>query len=248
MKKLSVAVILFFGLAFNQAEAQFEGKIQFQGYEMESGEKVKDDDPLTLYVTPDRILLQGDQKYTVRGSLKAEGIMVRQKEQDFVLLTGKKTAMSITKSGITAFMNMFGNDAKNDVQKAEKNFNVTNSGESKTINGYTAQKFVITDKEKPRNRTEVWMTKDLDINWGMLASSWDTNMEGFADSELPLDLILEDGYFPVQWEHYKNDKLNHVVETDIDETDVARSIVQIESGVKIVSLQDYLFQQMRKNN
>lgn len=248
MKKLSLAFVLFFGLAFGQAEAQFEGKIRFQGYEMESGEKVKDDEPLTLYITPNRILLQGDQEYSVGGSLKAEGIMVRQKEQDFVLLTGKKSAMSITKSGITAFMNMFGSDAQQGIQKAEANINIEDTGEQQKVNGYSAQKFVVTDKQKPETRTELWMTKGLKIHWGVLATSWDEHLRGFTDSELPFDLIFDEGYFPVRTKHYKNNKLTHVVEAEVTQTDVARSIVRVESGVEIMSLQDYLFQQVRKNN
>lgn len=248
MKKISLAFVLFFGLSFGQAEAQFEGKIQFHDYEIKSDEKVKGDDTFTLYVTPDRILLQGDQQYKVRGSLKTEGILVRHKEQDFVLMTGENEAMSITKSGITAFMNMFGSDAKKGVQKAESNIKIKKSGETQDVSGYAAEKFIITDTEKPELRSEVWMTQDLDINWGVLASSWDDNMKGFADSDLPFELILDDGYFPVRWEQYKNDSLTDVIETEITSTDVARSMVEIESDVKILSLQDYLFQQMRKKN
>lgn len=248
MKKISLAVVLFLGLSFGQAEAQFEGKIQFNDYEIKSGEKVKDDDAFTLYITPDRILFQGDQEYTVRGTLKTEGILVRQKEQDFVLMTGDKQAMSITKSGITAFMNMFGSDAKKGMQEAESNIKIENTGESQNINGYASQKFVITDKENPERRSEVWMTQDLDINWGVLASSWDENLKGFADSDLPFELIFDDGYFPIKWEQYKNDSLTDVIETEITTTDVARSMVEIESDVKILSLQEYLFNEMRQKN
>lgn len=248
MEKISLAFVLFFGLAFGQAEAQFEGKIQVQDYEIKSGEKVKDDDAFTLYITPDRILFQGDQEYTVSGNIKTEGILVRHKEQDFVLMTGEKTAMSITKSGITTFMNMFGSDAKKGMNKAESNIEIEKSGDRKKINGYAVQKFIITDKESPELRSEVWMTQDLDINWGVLASSWGENMKGFSDSDLPFNLIFDEGYFPVQWEQYKNGNLTDIIETEITSTDVARSMVQIGPDVQIMSLQDYLFQQVRNNN
>lgn len=248
MKKLSLACLLFFGLAFNQAQAQFEGKINFQGYEINNGEKVKDDEPLTLFITPTRILLQGEQEYAVGGALKAEGIMVRQDEQDFVLLTGEDQAMSITKSGITAFMNMFGGEAQQDMQDVNSNLQIEKSNDQKQINGYTAYKFVITDKQNPETRTEVWMTKELDINWGMLASTWNEHLYGFAGNDVPLELILDKGYFPIRTKQYKNGDLAYVTETEITATNVADSITQIESGTEIISLQDYLFQQFRNNN
>ena len=248
MKKISVAFVLFFGLAFNHAEAQFEGKIQFQDYEIKSGEKVKDNDAFIMYVTSDRILLQGDQGYKVGGTLETEGILVRHKEKDFVFLTGKKQAMQITKSGITSFMNMFGNDAKGKAESAESNLKIKNTGENKQVNGYDAEKFIITDTEKPDERSEVWMTKGLDINWGILAESWDTNMDGFTGGNLPLNLIFDEGYFPIKWEQFKNGKQISGADVEVTSTDIARSKVELPSDVKVVSLQDYLFQQMRNNN
>lgn len=247
MKKLSLLTVLFFCFSLNQSYAQFEGQIQIDSYEIESGEKQKDDDSFTMYITKDRILLQGDQGYKVGGQLETEGILVRHKEKDFVFLTGEKQAMQITKAGITSFMNMFGDDARGEVQNAESNLTIKRTGESQQVNGYSSEKFIITNTEKPEERSEVWMTKGVDINWGILAESWDSNMKGFSGGDFPLNLIFDEGYFPVKWEQFKNDTQISGADVEVTSTDVARSKVELPSDVKIVSLQDYLFQQMRKS-
>jgi hypothetical protein len=246
MKKLSLLAILIFCFSLNQSLAQFEGKIRFQDYEIKSGDKQKDDDAFTMFVTKDRILLKGDKGYKVGGSLETEGVLIRHKEKDFVFMTGEKEAMSISKSGITSFMNMFGGDARGELKQAESNIKIKKTGESKKLNGYSAEKFVITDRKKPAARSEVWMTKAVDINWGILAESWGDNLKGFTGSELPLDLIFNEGYFPILWEQYENDTLTDVVETEITATDIAREMVEISSDVKVLSFQNYLFEQMRK--
>ncbi len=248
MKKLSLVPVLFLCFSFNPAFAQFEGKIQFDNYKMVSGEKQKDDNSFIMFITPDRILLEGnnDESYKVGGSLETEGILVRHKEKDFVFLTGEKQAMKISKDGITSFMNMFGDDAKQSMDQAESNIKYEKTGESKEVGGYSCDKFIFTDTEKPDERSEVWMTKGLDINWGMLSEPWGENMKGFAGSDLPLDLIFEEGYFPIKWEQYQGDTLTETADATVTSTDVARSMVELSPDIQIVSLQEYLFKQMRK--
>lgn len=246
MKKLLFLFILVFCFALSDSFGQFEGRIQFKSYEVESGEKELDeDDGFTLLITPDRMLLQGESRYKVGGALETEGILIRHNEKDFVFLTGERRAMRITKAGITSFMNMFGSDARGDVAEAEQTMDFRNTGEQARVQGYAAEKFVITDSDEPNEHSEVWMTRELDINWGILAEPWGDNMKGFAGSDLPLSLFFEDGYFPVKWEHYKNDELTSVTEVEVTPTAIERSMVDIESNVEIVSLQDYLFQQAR---
>lgn len=248
MKKISLVSALFLCFSFNPAFAQFEGKIQFDNYEIVSGEKQKDDDSFVMFITPDRILLEGnsDKSYKVGGSLETEGILVRHKEKDFVFLTGEKRAMKISKDGITSFMNMFGEDAKQSMDQAESNIKYEKTGESEEVGGYPCDKFIFTDSEKPDERSEVWMTKELDINWGMLSEPWGENMKGFAGSDLPLELIFDEGYFPIKWEQYQGDTLTETANATVSSTDVARSMVELSPDIQIVSLQEYLFEQMRK--
>lgn len=246
MKKLSALFLLLFCFSLSQAYAQFEGKVVFNNYDIESGSRVKGDDSFTMYITPDRMLLQGENSYNVRGNFTTEGLLIRHKERDFVFLNGEKTAMKITKEGITSFMNLFGDDADEEVEETESDFSYTQTGESKNINGFTAEKFVFTEDDS-NDRVEVWMTRDLDINWGILAEPWGDNMQFLTDSELPFNLIFKEGYFPVKWDQYEDGELTESMEAEVTSTDIAREAVEISPDIKVVSLSDYLFEQMRKN-
>ncbi len=246
MKKLSLIALLVFGFSFGNAVAQFEGTIEFTGYEMTNGEKQPAEDAFTLFITPESMLLQGSEGYKMGGKIHTEGILIRHNEKDFVVLTGENRAMRITKEGITSMMNMFGGDAKSDVQRemeeANSNMNIEATGESMTIGGYATEKFVITDKENPDKQGVAWMTKGLDINWGILAEPWGDNMGGIDMNNFPKELIFDDGYFPVKWEQYENGALTSSWEATITKTDLARSKVQIPSNVKVLNWQQFLFE------
>ncbi|HYW35257.1 MAG TPA: DUF4412 domain-containing protein [Balneolaceae bacterium] len=246
MKKSGLLLILFFCFSVTQSFGQFEGKIKFNSYKIVSGHK-KNDDVFTLYVTPERLLLQGNKKYKVEGTFQTDGILVRNKQKDFIFLTGGNKAMKITESGITAFVNMFGNQASNTANKVKSNISYKKTGNKKKINGYSCEEFIITNKQEPDQRSEVWMTKGLNINWGILADSWNNNMKQFAGNGfLSGNLLFQQGYFPIEFKEYKNKKLSEVIDAHVTSTKIARSKVKIPSGVQVVGLQQYLLQRMQQ--
>lgn len=89
------------------------------------------------------------------------------------------------------------------------------------------------------------MTDELDINWGMLAEPWgQTELDVMGDN-LSFNLIFEEGLFPLKIEAYKSDVLTQVTEAEeVNQSEVARAMVQIPQGVKVLSMQDYLFNKM----
>jgi hypothetical protein len=251
MKKLSLLLALVLCISLNQSYAQFEGEIKFTVYEMESGEKMKNDDAFSLFITPDRMMLRSSESLEVTGSIETEGLLVRHKEKDFVLLSSDEKAMQITKSDITSLMNMFGGNAtdqmKEEVEEAEPGLKMEKTNEMQSINGYEAQKFIFTNEESPNERSEVWMTKGLNINWGILAEPWGDNVKQFAGADdFPIDMIFEDDYFPVKMQQFKDGELTEEVVAEINTKDV-EAMVQIPSGMQVVNLQAYLFQQMRNS-
>ncbi|MDZ7683142.1 MAG: DUF4412 domain-containing protein [Fodinibius sp.] len=129
---------------------------------------------------------------------------------------------------------------------AEKgdDINYERTDDAATIKGYSCEKFIFYDKDNENSHTEVWMTKDLQVNWGMLAESWSGNAEAIISS-LPTDLVFKEKYFPLKIEVFQNDKLTSRLEaTDVNESSVARAMVQVPSGVEVLNFQDYLFQKM----
>ena len=143
--KYFVSAMLMVACFTQPATAQFEGDITFksQNYSEQNSDKKE---PFTLHITPERIMLQGEKKYNFMESIETEGVLVRLDKEDFVFLTGKDKALKITKTDITSLMNLFGN-GQDVSQKAEDvSINQERTGETKTIKGYEAEKFIFRDK------------------------------------------------------------------------------------------------------
>ncbi len=200
-----------------------------------------------MFITPDRILLQGDNKYKFMGSIQTEGVLVRLDFQDFVFLTGDKKALKISKSDITSMMNMFGNgNTGSEIAAKSDDINFEQTTETETINGYICNKFIFRDKDTPNEHSEVWMTKELKMNWGMLAEPW-SGSAGEVVGSLPTDLVFKEKYFPLKVETFKNDKLVSALKTtEVNTSPIAKAMVEVPQGVQVLSFQDYLFQEMSR--
>lgn len=250
MKKASYylsAMLLVASFSQQPASAQFEGKITFSSYHYSPDGVQQKEDDFTLYLTKDRILLQGEKKYEFMESIQTEGVLVRLDTEDFVILTGDETALTISKSDITSMMNMFNNgqSTSSTADKAEE-VEYERTGHSTDIKGYQTDKFIFRNSAEPNEHTEVWMTKELNINWGMLAEPWSNNATSIVNS-LPTDLVFTEKYFPLKVKVFKNNKLiSKLVATEVNQSPVTRAIVQVPSGVKVLSFQDFLFQNMSK--
>lgn len=244
MKKYSPLLLasLFLFVSADYTFAQFEGKVTFSSYEVSANGDRKNSDNFTMYITPDRIFLQGDNSYDFMGNIKTEGVLIRLDFEDFVFLTGDEKALQISKADITSMMNMFGGDNGNG---SEADIAYEKTGETQTISGYLCEKFIFTDEDDSNSYANVWMTKDLDINWGMLAEPWGEQVEDVMSEVLPMRLIFNEGYFPIKIEAYDDGKLNMVTRAEeITGSSIAKAMVQIPSGVSVLSFQDYLFQRL----
>lgn len=247
--KYFLSAVIMVACFTQPAAAQFEGKVTYNSYEYTDNGDQEDSDTFTLFITPDRILLQGNDKYEFMGSIQTEGVLARLDFQDFVFLTGGKQALKISKNDITSMMNMFSNGQgqnPQDVAREAEDIRYEQTGETKNIQGYNSEKFIFRDKDSENEYLAIWMTKDIQVNWGMLAEPWSGGAQDIM-SNFPMDLIFKDKYFPVKVEGFKNDKLVSMLEaTEINKSAIARAMVNIPSGVQVLSFQDYLFQQMSK--
>lgn len=247
MKKAShyLSAMLMVACFTQPASAQFEGKITFNSYEYSADGTQEKEDEFTMFITSDRILLQGDKKYEFMGSIQTEGVLVRLDFQDFVFLTGDERALKISKSDITSMMNMFSNgESSSEVAAKSEDIDYERTNETATIKGYKCEKFIFRDEDEVNEHTEVWMTRDLKMNWGMLAEPWGGGADEIVGS-LPTNLVFKENYFPLKVEAFENDNLVSSLEaTEVSTSPIAKAMVQVPSGVQVLSFQDYLFQEM----
>lgn len=228
------------------AVAQFEGEITYNSYDYTGGDDTKGD-MFKLYITPERILLQGEKKYDFMESLKTEGVLVRLDSQDFVFLTGGNEALKIAKTDITSLMNMFNNGSSDgEALTGDYDIQQNKTNETQTIKGYQSEKFIFRDENDPDNNySEVWMTKEIDVNWGMLADPWGEGKNALISDDFPVDLVLKENYFPLKLKAYKDGELTSALEaTDIKKSPVDPALTEVPSNVQVLSMQEYLFRKM----
>lgn len=245
LRMLPVLLALLMAIPALPALAQFQGTIVFDSYEIENGER-RADDTFTLHITPERILLQGENSYNMNMPFQTEGVLVRLDFEDFVFLTGNDMALTISKADITSFTQMFGEESQD--AYVEDRIDYERTGETRQIQGYTCEKFVYRDRENPGDHTEIWMTDGLEINWGMLGESWMDSPTMFGAGDLSFNPVFQEGFFPMRIDYFKDGRQVSVTEvSSVDRSAVARAMVEIPSGVQVLSLQDFLFQKMGGN-
>jgi len=242
----TLLLILMVAIAAPSAYAQFEGQITYEHYHLNASNGNKTDDGhMNLYITPNRILVNDLDNYSM-GPIQSKGVLIRLDSKDFVFLTGDNQALQISKAQVVSMYNMMqGMSGSNGNNYHKPNIDVIETGEHKTIDGYKCRKVTVKDNENPNEQTDLWLTEDLDINWGMLTQPWSAGNQSLFPGSLPLQKLLSKGSLPLKVEHFVDGKLSDVIETsNINKNQVARAMVQIPAGVEVLSFQDYLMRQM----
>ncbi|TYP92574.1 GLPGLI family protein [Fodinibius salinus] len=227
------------------AAAQFEGQITYESYNYSEQQTEEQQDEFTLTITPDRMMLSGNNSYNFMESIDTEGLLVRLDNEDFVFMTGKNQALKISKSDITSLMNMFDNgESPSDVAEEVDEINYKKTGETTDILGYKCEKFIFRDEDNEDEYAIVWMTKEINVNWGMLADPWSGSAEDIV-SNFPTNLVFKEKYFPVRVESYEDGQLDSKLEAKtISEKEISSRMVEVPSGISVMTFQEYLFNQM----
>jgi len=238
--KLSILLLSLAILIPCTVLGQFEGKMTFTQYEMEQSNSSGEQTKFTLFFASDRILVQGNNEYEVAGSIKSDGILFRMDFEDMVLFADDNTGIKISRSDIDAVKNMFGEEGNSNSSANElDDIDYELTGKTSHIQGYLCEQFIFRDQEDDEEYMEVWMTKDLQTD---LSSILDMT-QGLITGENFHKKLITDGYFPLKASFYSGGEHVGLIEaTEISETSVARGMVQIPSGVKVFSFQEYLFQ------
>lgn len=238
MKRLTFVIALFLAVGYGQSYAQFEGKIMFDVYLAYTGFINKE--MVSLYITEERILLEAETESAESGPKK---VIFRLNNEDIIIFTDKNKALKITKSDVSAFTAITTNFQKliGTVAPNWMKISFQKTDEEKTINGYSAQKFLLTSALEPNNKAVLWMTKELDINWGILGGLFTKMFDSYLD---PSVSIIEEGYFPLLIQSFKDGELQRKIEAVVLAGNVPESKMTITSNVQIIDLQDYFSQMM----
>lgn len=229
------------------AFAQFEGHITMNLYSDNNGQKEVSE--LNLYATADRIMIKGEESLEVMGKVSAGGLLIRNDMKDFIIMTEQDRALQATKSGIESLVEMLtswsGDSEGSSSGTPDTEYEYTDR--TKTILGYETTELIIKSNENPESHLSVWLTPGIDINWGMLAEPWKGMPKDF-DKELngmSQDVIFKGKNFPLMIEVVEKGSREVVMDVkNVNRSSIAKAMVEVPSGVKLISLQEYIFSMM----
>lgn len=240
----SVLTLLLFSSA---ATAQFEGQITMKVYDHDD-EKTETSE-FNLYATATRIMIKGEENYEIMDNMNTDGFLIRNDKKDFIVMTGENKALQVTKAEIEGMVEMLSSWSQPNA-KTEKNTIKTNykfSDRTRTINGFETTELIVTDEENPNKHLSVWLTPDIDINWGMLAEKWNNMPQEFDDeiNGMSQELIFKGKNFPILIEAVEGDERLTVMEAiNVNRSSIAKAMVEVPSGTVLMSFKDFMFQMM----
>lgn len=243
----------FIALISLPAAAQFQGQIGMKIYSSDNGSPEVNE--INMYVTPERIFLKGEDKMSLSEDLDASGLLIRNDMKDFILLMGEKDALQITKSEVEGLFDMLGmmsgnsSSVKYNEQSVEPGYRYTNK--TRTIMGYECAEMIVEDRSEDSNGSylSIWLTPNIDINWGMLAEPWKNLPEEMesAVNTMSQETIFQGKNFPMLIEAYDANKgeMVRVMEvTSINRSNIAKAMVQVPAGVNLISISELMWKMM----
>lgn len=245
MKIKQLFFITSFLMVSVAAQAQFEGQVSMNIYNVEDG-VVKEANEVNLYVTKNRVLIKGEDNIDFsNGLMKAEGLLIRHDMKDFVIMMGEDEALRFTKEELEGFFGMFSMmSQENDMGYDDTNTTFKYTNEVRTINGMKATELQVWSEEM-EGYLSIWITNEIDINWGILAEPWQNVPGAFQKSTLTMTQEFKSRNFPVLVEVHEVGKSYKVFEvTNVRESRIAKDMVEIPENITLVSLQTLFMKAM----
>jgi hypothetical protein len=237
--------VLFVTLFSSAAYAQFEGQITMNLYSEDNGQVEVSE--LNLFATSTRILIKGEENINVMGRVSAGGLLIRNDMKDFIIMTEEDKALQATKAGIESLVEMMFSWAGESEDESGPEVEYTFSDRKKTVNGYETTEMIVKDGEDPNKHLSIWLTPGIDINWGMLAEPW-KGMPKSMDREVngvPQDVFFKSKNFPMMVEAVEGSSRTTVMEVkNVNKSSVAKAMVEVPSGMTLISLQEFIFNMM----
>lgn len=240
---------LCFLIGGNTAHAQFEGQINMNLYGEENG--VRQANTLNMYVTSDRIFLKGEEDINFGESFNSGGMLIRNDKKDFIVMMENNDALQVTKSEIEGLFKMllsWGGDSSSGSSK-NKDMNYEYTDNTRTIKGYKTYELLISSSEND-TKMSVWLTPNIDINWGMLTEPW-KNLPAEADkavNRISRDAVFSGKNFPMLIEVTDKKGTEKVMEVNsINKSSIAKAMVQIPAGVNLIGVTELMFKMMSGN-
>lgn len=248
---LIVPVLLF--TLTQPSQAQFEGTFSVETYGYSDGQAVPQK-TVHVAMTPERIMitgLEGTEMPSRLGGMKSNAVLVRLDKKDFIILGDNKQALQVQKSELENMVNMAAtlSGAMNDGARSTTDKPKTiMTNKKRKIEGYDCRMIKILKKDKDGDQleTDIWVTKQIPVQWGMLAEPWeitDPELSGLFPPEW-----LKNGTMPLSMQLYQNGVERYSMKlTHLSKKKISSDQISIPTGYRIVSFRQMLMNRMFGN-
>jgi len=237
------ALLMFTQMSY----AQFEGQISMNIYSYDDGVQT-DTEILNLYTTEERILIKGEDVINISdGMMEASGILIRSDMKDFVIMMGEKEALRFTKEELEGMFSMLSmmSGGEPEVNGAE-NYWYTN--EVRTIAGQKATELRVESDENKGSYLSIWLTNELDIDWGMLTEPWKNVPSSLSGQVDQMTQEFKSRNFPMLIEVTEKGNTTTLFEvTKVRKSRIAKDMVEMPAGLELISLQTMIMKAMMSN-
>ncbi|MCG8373004.1 MAG: DUF4412 domain-containing protein [Balneolales bacterium] len=248
LTKILLGMVVTILLTNTFAFAQFEGQITMNLYsDSQNGSEVSE---VNIYTTAERVLIKGEESYSLMGGVEeASGILIRSDMRDFIVMTGEKEALQFTKEELEGLFSMAGMMNGGNEPDIDSSAEFEYTGRTQTINGYETTELLISSKEKEEDTSmSVWLTGDIDINWGSLMEPWTNAPESMSGTLNRVSQEFKSQNFPMLVEVHDKKGTNTVMEViTVNKSKVAKAMVEIPAETQLMSIQEMMFKMMMGN-
>ena len=228
-------------------DIHFQGHLTLARYAVNADGSMERLSSTPMLVHEDYILLVQSQGQSVEvfGNISAEGLLIRQKQEDFVFLTSDEKAIIMNKQELQQMISMLESLRGRGSTSTEQDPEITllETNDRKKIEGYDVRKWIAQSADS-NQEWHIWLTGDLVIPWGLLSERWLTRQTFL--SGLPAEQWLVDEKLPLQIDVMVNGQLAEMIKIeDISAQQINASRFQIPDGYQRTTFQQILFERMR---
>jgi hypothetical protein len=221
---------------------------------------------MNMVVSPERMRVSGVSNTGLANrasgpmaqAFSNDQMLFRLDMQDIVVMTSETTALQIRQAEIQAMINLMsgfsrgssgssgssGAASSTTSSTTDSNITITETNETRRIQGFTARKFVLVDADSPEAVAHVWVSESFRVNWGMLL-----DIPGLLTDWVPVGQVTElfrGGQTPLLLEIFENGVLTSRIGMVNVRQGADTSLFEVPAGVRLMTLQDMILQQMRQ--
>ncbi len=206
---------------------------------------------MDMTFTPNRIFIDSNVSMEVMAGLRAKGVLVRHDKQDFVVITDQEEGLQVAKKDLESLINLMnqmkGREEKVSSQPFPWEERLVETGEQMEIHGYQTSQFILKG-ERDGEYVSVWLSDDIDVDWGLLSDAWYAIGSKQIDQEVPIEIVMNDQSFPLLVESYVDDQVVFKAESvSVNEDTFDRAKTRLSSSLKLIGLTDLMMNMFRQN-